>query len=108
MGPTTPAAFGGTWSGLLTQNSGTFNVKLTLTAGQSSGSIVYTFATFDCSGDLNLTSATATSVTMSQGIVVNHNCVDGTVTLSLTGSGSMNFNFQTPGTGPATGTLTRQ
>jgi hypothetical protein len=111
LGPTTPTAFGGTWSGTLSQSPATFTGTVTLTAGQSAGSINYTGADFTCSGDLTLTSATATTMTMNLGIVVGQStCSNGTVTLTLTPSGSINFDFhsQTPGTEPATGTLTRQ
>jgi hypothetical protein len=111
LGPTTPTAFGGTWSGTLTQSSDTFTGTVTLTAGQSSGTLAYDFIDLTCSGDLTLTSATSTALTMNLGIVVGQTqCSDGTVTLTLTPSGSVSFNFQskTPGTQPATGTLTRQ
>jgi hypothetical protein len=111
LGPTTPTAFSGTWSGTLTQDLATFTGTVTLTAGQPSGTIDYTGADFTCTGDLALTSATATSMTMNLGIVQGQStCSNGTVTLTLTPSGSINFNFQSqaPGTEPATGTLTRQ
>ncbi len=110
-GPTTPTAFGGTWSGTLTQDLATFTGTVTLTAGQPSGSIDYTGADFTCTGDLSLTSATATTLTMNLGIVQGQStCSNGTVSLTLTPSGTITFNFQsqTPGTEPATGTLTRQ
>jgi hypothetical protein len=110
-GPTTPAAFGGTWSGTLTQDSDTFTGTVTLAAGQASGTLDYHFTDLTCSGDLALTSATATTLTMNLGITVGQSqCSNGTVTLTLTPSGSVSFNFQsqTPGTKPATGTLTRQ
>jgi hypothetical protein len=112
LGLTTPTAFGGTWSGPVTQDAATFTASITLTAGQSSGTIAYNGSgsePFQCSGDLSLTAATATTVTMSQGIVVGQStCDNGTVTLSLTASGSINFDFQaqTAGTAAATGTLT--
>jgi hypothetical protein len=110
-GPTTPTAFGGTWSGPVTQDSTTFTAMVTLISGQSSGSIVYTGADFTCSGDLSLTSATATTMTMSQGIVAGQSqCIDGTLTLTMGASGSVSFRFksQSASAGPATGTLTRQ
>ncbi|HEY6294981.1 MAG TPA: hypothetical protein VIX15_04895 [Streptosporangiaceae bacterium] len=110
-GPTTPTAFGGTWSGTLTQDVTTFTGTVTLSAGQTSGTIAYDFSDLTCSGDLALTSATATTMTMNLAILVGQTqCSNGTVTLSLTPSGSVTFNFQsqTPGTQPATGTLTRQ
>jgi hypothetical protein len=110
-GPTTPTAFGGTWSGTLTQDSDTFTGTVTLTAGQSSGTLDYNFTDLTCSGDLTLTSATSTRLTMNLGIVQGQSqCSNGTVTLTLTPSGSVSFNFQskTPGTEPATGTLARQ
>jgi serine/threonine protein kinase len=107
--PTMPAAFGGIWSGPVTQGPATFTASVTLTAGQSSGSIAYSGADFNCSGDLSVTSASATTVTMEQGIVVGQKtCNNGTVTVSLSGAGSLSFNFQSPGSPPGTGTLTRQ
>ncbi len=110
-GPTTPAAFGGTWSGPVTEASATFTVKITLTASQSSGAIVYTGTDFTCSGVLSLISATQTTVTMSQGIVAGRStCSNGTVTVSLSSANSISFNFQSqPATTStqATGTLTR-
>jgi eukaryotic-like serine/threonine-protein kinase len=111
LGPTTPAAFSGTWSGTLTQDLATFTGTVTLTAGQASGTIDYTGADFTCTGDLALTSATATTMTMNLGIVQGQStCSNGTITLRLTPSGSITFDFQsqTAGTEPATGTLTRQ
>jgi hypothetical protein len=111
LGPTTPASFDGTWSGTLTQGLATFTGTATLTTGQSAGTINYTGADFTCTGDLTLTSATATTVTMNLGIVQGQStCSNGTVTFTLAPSGSINFDFQsqTPGTEPATGTLTRQ
>jgi eukaryotic-like serine/threonine-protein kinase len=111
LGPTTPAAFGGTWSGTLTQDTDTFTGTVTLTAGQASGTLAYNFTDLTCSGDLALTSATSTTLTMNLGIVVGQSqCSNGTVTLTLTPSGSVSFTFQskTPGTEPATGMLTRQ
>ncbi|MGH3304509.1 MAG: hypothetical protein ACRDOK_23070 [Streptosporangiaceae bacterium] len=107
LGPTMPTAFNGTWSGLVTQPPVTYTVTVTLTSGQSSGTVVYTGADFNCSGDLSLTSATATTMTMSQGIVVGQStCGNGTVTVSLSGASSIDFNFQS--NPAATGTLTRQ
>jgi serine/threonine protein kinase len=111
LGPTTPTAFGGTWSGTLTQDTDTFTGTVTLTAGQAAGTLAYDFTDLTCSGDLALTSATPTTLTMNLGIVVGQSqCSNGTVILTLTPSGSVSFNFQskTPGTEPATGTLTRQ
>jgi serine/threonine protein kinase len=106
QGPTTPTAFGGTWSGQVTQAAVSYSVTVTLASGQSSGTIAYTGADFNCSGNLSLTSATATTMTMSQGIVVGQKtCSDGTVTVSLSGADAIVFDFQD---NTATGTLTRQ
>jgi serine/threonine protein kinase len=108
LGPTTPAAFGGTWSGQVTQSAVTYTVTVTLASGDPSGTIAYSGADFNCSGDLSLTSATSTSMTMSQGIVVGRKtCSDGTVTLALSGASAIDFNFRQSSTA-ATGTLTRQ
>jgi hypothetical protein len=107
--PTIPAAFSGTWSGSVTQGPATFTASVTLTGGRSSGSIAYTGADFNCTGDLSVTSASATTVTMNQGIVVGQKtCSNGTVTISANGLDSIGFNFQSPGSTPATGTLTLQ
>ncbi|MGB6458004.1 MAG: hypothetical protein WBH47_26315, partial [Streptosporangiaceae bacterium] len=108
-GPATPTAFGGTWSGLVTQTqpSVSYTVTITLTSGQPSGTIAYTGADFNCSGDLSLTSATATTMTMSQGIVVGQStCGNGTVTVSLRSPDTIDFNFQSQPA--AAGTLTRE
>jgi hypothetical protein len=100
----------GTWSGPVTESQATFTVTITLRQGQSSGSIAYSGADFQCSGDLSLTSATSTTLTMNQGIVVGQKtCSNGTVTLALKGAESISFNFQSQpaATGAvATGTLT--
>jgi serine/threonine protein kinase len=106
LGPTTPAVFGGTWSGQVTQSSVTYTVTVTLASGQSSGTIAYSGADFSCSGNLSLTSASASTMTMSQGIVVGQKtCSNGTVTVTLSGASSIDFNFQD---NTATGTLSRQ
>ncbi len=106
QGPTTSAAFAGTWSGPVTQPPVTYTVTITLPSGQSSGTIVYTGADFHCSGELSLQAATPTTMTMSQGIVVGQStCRNGTVTVSLSGSGAIKFSFQSNPV--ATGTLTR-
>jgi hypothetical protein len=107
--PTIPANFGGTWSGSVTQGPATFTASVTLSAGQSSGSVAYTGADFNCTGDLSVISASATMVTLDQGIVVGQKtCSNGTVTVTANGLGSISFNFQSPGSTPATGTLTHQ
>ena len=107
LGPTTPAAFGGTWSGQVTQSAVNYTVTVTLTSGESSGTIAYSGADFNCSGDLSLTSATATTMTMSQGIVVGQStCINGTVTLALSSGSAMDFHFRQSSTA-ADGTLTR-
>lgn len=107
QGPTTPAAFGGTWSGPVTQPPVTYTVTITLTSGQTSGTIAYTGADFSCSGDLSLTSATDTTMTLSQGIVVGQStCSNGTVTVTLSGPDAIDFSFQSHPA--AVGTLTRE
>jgi hypothetical protein len=106
LGPTTSAAFAGTWSGPVTQPPVTYTVTITLASGESSGTIAYAGADFSCSGDLSLTSASSTTMTMSQGIVVGQStCSNGTVTIKLVGPASISFSFQS--NPPAAGTLTR-
>ena len=107
----TPAAFSGTWSGQVTQPpTDTYNVTVTLVAGQQSGTISYTGASIStCSGQLTVTSASATKMTMSQGMaqsMVQKGCSNGTVSVTLTGPGTLSFTFQS--TPQASGTLTRR
>ncbi len=104
--PTTSAVFAGTWSGPVTQPPTTYTVTITLREGQSSGTIAYSGADFSCSGDLNLTSETSTTLTMSQGIVVGQKtCSNGTVTVTVSGTDAISFSFKS--SPPAVGTLTR-
>jgi hypothetical protein len=107
--PTSSAAFAGTWSGPVSQGPVTYTVTITLASGQSSGSIAYTGADFSCSGNLSLTAATSTTMTMSQGIVVGQStCSNGTVTIKLSGPAAISFSFPgNPPNPPAAGTLTR-
>lgn len=107
QGPVVPAAFAGSWSGQVTQPpTDTYNVTVTFAAGQPGGTISYTGSDFTCSGDLSLTSASSTKLTLSQGIIVGQKtCENGSVVITGTGSNSIFFDFQS--TPVASGTLSR-
>jgi serine/threonine protein kinase len=109
QGPITPAAFDGSWSGVVTQPpTDTYDVSVTFAAGTPAGSISYSGTDFSCSGALTLTTATASKLTMSQGIIQGQsNCENGQVTITLTGTNKIWFSFHS--TGPiASGALTRR
>jgi len=108
QGPVIPAAFAGTWSGQVTQPpTDTYNVTVSFAAGQPGGTISYTGSDFTCSGDLSLTAASGSKMTMSQGIIVGQKtCENGTVALTLSGPTSIFFDFQSSPV--ASGTLTRK
>src|SRR5262249_15780948 len=58
-GPVTPAAFTGSWSGLVRQPpTDKYNVRVTLKAGQTHGTVRYSGTDFSCSGVLQLVSVT--------------------------------------------------
>lgn len=107
-GPVTPAAFSGTWSGQVTQPpAGTYTVTATFATGRSSGTISYTGTGISCSGNLGVTSASASKMIMSQSIIVGRKtCSNGTVSMTLTGANSIYFSFQS--TPAAAGVLTRR
>jgi hypothetical protein len=107
QGPAVPAAFTGTWSGQVTQPpTDTYNVTVTFTAGQPTGTISYTGSDFTCSGDLSVTAQSASKLTLSQGIVVGQKtCENGVVAITVNGTNSVFFDFQSSPV--ASGTLTR-
>jgi len=108
-GPLIPAAFNGTWSGLVSQPpSDTYNVTMTLIGGHTSGGISYSGAGATCSGILTPTSASATRMVMKIGILQGHKgCGNGTVTIAVSGPNSVTFKAGTQAAA-ASGTLNRQ
>jgi hypothetical protein len=107
-GPVTPAAFTGSWTGQVRQPpTDTYNVSVSFAAGAASGTISYSGTDFSCSGALNLTAATPTRLTLSQGIIQGQsNCENGQVTITLMSAGSIYFSFHSDGP-IAAGTLSR-
>lgn len=103
---TTPADFGGGWSGEVEQPpNDTYHVALTLHRGSQAGSVSYQTAgvkPFSCV--LSLTAATRQKLTFSEG--AQGNCTAGTVTLRLTGGSSAAYTFRGGGF-VATGSLSR-
>ncbi|HKD88347.1 MAG TPA: hypothetical protein VKB62_07445 [Streptosporangiaceae bacterium] len=109
-GPVTPAAFAGSWSGQVRQPpTDTYNVTVSLTAGTRSGKINYLGTGFSCSGELELSSATATELTLIQGIT-HGKCSNGTVTITRAEKNAVGFRFITSSSrGPAAaGNLNRR
>jgi hypothetical protein len=109
QGPVTPAAFDGSWSGVVTQPPiDTYDVSVTFAAGTAAGTITYSGMDVSCSGTLTLTQATPQKLSLSQGIVQGQsNCENGQVTITLTGTNKIWFSFHR--TGPiASGALTRR
>jgi hypothetical protein len=105
---TTPAAFAGRWTGEVRQPpNDTIAVTLHLTKGSTTGTVSYApTGVSACSATLSLTRASARKLTLSQEAIQGPSCSAGTVTMTLTSSGSVLYTFQ--GSGPAaTGTLTR-
>jgi hypothetical protein len=109
QGPTTPAAFVGSWVGLVRQSDiDTYHVSIGFTSGATSGTISYSATSFTCSGALNLVTATPTVLTLSQGIIHGQSkCENGSVTITLTSTDSVRFNFRNDGGPVAQGTLSR-
>ncbi|HEY2075138.1 MAG TPA: hypothetical protein VGH53_02275 [Streptosporangiaceae bacterium] len=106
-GPVTPAAFAGSWSGQVRQQSAdNYSVRLTFTAGARSGTIRYVGTGFSCSGALALVSATDTELTLNQGII-HGKCLNGQVTITRAGTGAIGFRFTSSGP-VASGTLNRR
>jgi hypothetical protein len=104
QGSVIPAAFSGTWSGQVSQPpSDTYNVTVTLAAGQSSGQISYTGAGATCSGVLTPTSVSPTKMIMKLG-TAQKGCANSTVTISLTRPNALTFDEGNPA---ASGTLSR-
>jgi hypothetical protein len=107
QGPTAPTAFVGSWTGLVRQQQiDTYHVTVSFTRGATSGTISYSGASFSCSGALNLMTATPTVLTLSQGIVQGRSkCEPGSVTITLTSSNTVHFDFRNDGGPGASGTL---
>jgi hypothetical protein len=95
------------WTGKVRQlPMNTYHVSVRLTSGASSGTISYSATSFNCSGALNLVTATRTVLTMTQGIIQGQSkCENGPVTIKLTSANTIYFSFRSSPT--ASGTLTR-
>lgn len=107
QGPPTPAAFAGSWGGLVRQLPiDTYHVTVGLASGATSGTIRYT-GSATCSGALNVVKATQTVLTLNQGIT-RGKCEDGQVTITLTSTNTIRFSFGSSAGPPAQGTLTRR
>jgi eukaryotic-like serine/threonine-protein kinase len=108
-GPSTPAAFAGSWSGRVRQPpNDTYHVGVGLTSGGTSGTISYSGTSFSCSGALNVTSATSTVLTLSQVIIHGRSqCENGQVTITLARTNVIRFSFRSSGP-VASGTLSRR
>ncbi len=107
-GPGVPAAFAGTWTGLVRQPpTDTYNVAVAFAAGAASGTVSYSGTGLSCSGALTVTAAAAARMVLTQGIITGQSkCGNGRVTITLAGPRSLRFSFH--GSGPvAAGTLTR-
>ena len=86
----------------------TYNVHVTLTTGASSGTVSYSGADFNCSGSLDLVTATTAQLTLNQGIVPGQpKCETGQVTITRTGTNTIRFRFSSTGPVAASGTLNR-
>jgi serine/threonine protein kinase len=109
QGPTTPDAFVGSWSGQVRQASvDTYRVSVGFRRGATSGTISYSGAKLNCSGALNLMTASPTVLTLSQGIIQGRSkCENGSVTMTLTSTNSVRFDFRNDGGPPVSGTLSR-
>jgi eukaryotic-like serine/threonine-protein kinase len=107
--PITPAAFDGTWSGVVTQPpTDTYNVTVTFATGTTAGTISYSGPNFSCSGALTLTEATIGKLVVSQDISQGRSdCENGSATITVTSASKIWFSFHS--NGPiASGTLARQ
>jgi eukaryotic-like serine/threonine-protein kinase len=104
----TPAAFNGTWSGVVTQPpTDTYNVKVTFAAGTTAGTISYVGSNFSCSGALTVSQATAGKLVVSQRITHGQSdCENGSATITVTGANKIWFSFHSDGP-IASGTLAR-
>ena len=108
-GPLTPTAFVGSWSGVVTQQlastTDSYNARVTLTAGASSGTVRYSGTGISCRGQLEVVNATTSVLTLDEGIT-HGGCGNGTVTLTTAGTDALAFRFKGGGQ-VANGTLNR-
>ena len=103
-GTVIPPKFAGSWSGQVKQLVDTYSLRVTLTAGGSSGTVKWSGAV-SCRGELAVVSATAVQLTLNQG-VTRGNCENGKVTLTLAGTDTVGFSFSSGGA-IASGTLSK-
>jgi hypothetical protein len=107
-----PSTLAGVWSGHITQPNptgppDTFGVTLNLVNGTNGGSVLYSGASFKCSGELSTVSNALGTLKLNQQITPNQNeCDDGVVTISLGQGNSLLFIYKSQ-TGTAQGTLTK-
>jgi eukaryotic-like serine/threonine-protein kinase len=107
--PLTPAAFDGTWSGVVTQPpTDTYDVTVTFATGTTAGTISYASPNFSCSGALTLTQAATGKLVVTQDIRQGQSdCENGSATITVTSADKVWFSFYS--SGPiAAGTLARQ
>jgi hypothetical protein len=106
---TTPALFAGQWSGQVRQpvTNNTITVSLHLATGTGTGTVRYSPPGIAaCTASLSLTKIATRTLTLSQTPLRGQQCSAGTVTITLTSSGSIRYVFR--GNGPAAaGTLTK-
>jgi hypothetical protein len=99
-----PAAFDGTWKGLVTSPGISYQMTVQFKTGQDTGTISYTSAAASCTGGVTLTTATTSQMTMTMDA---RGCSKGAVvTVTQAGPGKINFNLQ--GSPSASGTLSHQ
>jgi hypothetical protein len=105
---------GGTWTGTITSasdSSKTWNAKIVLFSGLSTGSVTYTGVTKTCTGLLTLTTSTSYRTTLKETISVGRSdCSDGYIQL-YPASTSIRYEWRgyLSDTSPSwTGTLTKQ
>ena len=107
QGPPIPAAFAGSWTGMVRQPPlDSYHVTVGLAGGATSGTISWT-GSATCSGMLNVVTETPTVLTLNEGIT-RGKCADGQVTITLTSTNTIRFSFGSNGGPPAQGTLTRR
>lgn len=109
QGPTTPTAFAGSWTGRVRQATiDTYHVTVGFTSGATFGTITWSGASFTCSGLLKMTTATPTVLTLSQGILHGQSkCANGQVTITMTSTDTVRFDFSNAGVPVASGMLSR-
>jgi eukaryotic-like serine/threonine-protein kinase len=100
---TMPPRFVGHWSGTVLQpdTNDTITASLDLAGGAGPSTVTYVPADrkLECTASLGLTKVVGKTLTLSQTSLTGQHCATGTVTITLTSSGSIRYVFQ--GNGPA-------